>query len=401
MEALELKYLPIDSLVEYKKNPRANDKAVPKMVAAIKEYGFRVPILAYADGTVLDGHLRIKAARELGLGSVPVVLMDGLTDAQIKAFRLVVNRAVEWADWDLDLLAAEVKELQELDFDLNLTGFGRNEIAKLLRVDPKEAEAMERLGLGDGGEDSGEALSEPGTIWRLGDHRLMCGDSAKSGDVSALLDGVAPPICVTDPPYGVDYDPEWRVRSGFSRGVAAGKVLNDDRADWQEVWDLFPGDVIYSWCPSAQNALLIHGQALIRAGFDLRYLIIWAKDGMVISRGDYHHQFESCWYAVRRGGKSRWSGARDQSTVWRIANEVEGRTGHSTQKPIECMKRPIENNSKSGDYVYEPFSGSGTTIMACELTGRKCLAMELNPAYVDMTVRRWERSTGNRAERQE
>jgi DNA modification methylase len=199
---------------------------------------------------------------------------------------------------------------------------------------------------------------------------------------------------VTDPPYGVKYDPKWRAEAGVNKNKAKlGEVLNDDRADWREAWELFPGDVAYVW--HAGLFAKIVQESLEAVGFEVRSQIVWAKDRFALSRGHYHWQHEPCWYAVR--GKAHWSGDRSQATLWEIKSRDDNGVGHGTQKPVECMRRPIENNSEPGDAVYEPFSGSGTTIIAGEMTGRRVFAIELNPAYVDVAVRRWQTFTGNAA----
>lgn len=231
-------------------------------------------------------------------------------------------------------------------------------------------------------------------------HRIACGSSTDPVTVARVLAGAKPHLMVTDPPYGVEYDANFR--NGIKRADgsivsarAVGKVLNDDRADWSEAWALFPGDVAYVWCAS----LHIHevADSLINSGFKLRSSIIWAKSQFAIGRGDYHWQHEPCWYAVREGKSGHYIGDRKQTTLWQIPKPQKSETGHSTQKPIECMKRPIENNSSPGQAVYEPFSGSGTTIIAGEMTGRSVYAIELNPAYVDVAVTRWQDFTGERA----
>ncbi len=214
--------------------------------------------------------------------------------------------------------------------------------------------------------------------------------------VSKLLGDVKPHLMVTDPPYGVEYDPEWRERAGLNGPAAAkGKVLNDDKADWREAWSLFPGDVAYVWHAGLYAGVV--GDSLIATDFQLRSQIIWAKSVMVMSRGDYHWQHEPCWYAVRKGKAGRYDGGRKQTTLWQIEKPRKSETGHGTQKPVECMKRPIENNSSPGQAIYEPFSGSGTTIIAGEMTGRSVYAVELNPAYVDVAVKRWQDFTGQKA----
>lgn len=388
---LKTEFWPIERLVPYARNPRKNDEQVERMVAAIREFGFRIPVVAKSDGTVVDGHLRLKAARKLGLTEVPVALADELTDAQVKAFRLLANRSANWAAWDEDLLALELEELQAMAFDVNLTGFDAGEIDSLLAkpttdglTDPDEVP-----------ETPAEPVSKPGDVWILGRHRLMCGDSTSANDVDRLLTGVRPHLMVTDPPYGVEYDPAWRNEAlSGQKTKRTGAVLNDDRADWREAWALFPGDVAYVWHGALHAATV--AESLVACGFDIRSQIIWAKERLVLSRGHYHWMHEPCWYAVK--GKAHWSGDRKQVTIWNIPSKgQDADTIHGTQKPVECMKRPMENNSSPGQAVYEPFSGSGTTIIAAEITGRACLAMELNPAYVDVAVKRWEDFTGEKA----
>ena len=200
---------------------------------------------------------------------------------------------------------------------------------------------------------------------------------------------------VTDPPYGVEYDASWRTEAGLQKTGAHGKVLNDDCADWTEAWALFPGDVAYIWHASLHTHTV--ARSLEDCGFQMRALVVWAKSALVMGRGHYHHQHEPCWYAVKKGKTGHWAGDRKQTTLWQIDKPQKSETGHSTQKPVECMRKPIENNSSPGQAVYEPFSGSGTTIIAAEETGRICYAMELNEAYVDLAVRRWQEFTGKKA----
>ena len=201
---------------------------------------------------------------------------------------------------------------------------------------------------------------------------------------------------VTDPPYGVSYDPGWRNDAGAAKTRRTGKVLNDDRADWREAWALFPGDVAYVWHGALHAGTV--AESLTACGFAIRSQIVWAKERLVLSRGHYHWQHEPCWYAVR--GKGHWSGDRTQSTLWRIpGRDQDARTVHGTQKPVACMRRPMLNNSARGQAVYEPFCGSGSGLIAAETCGRVAHAIELDPAYVDVAVRRWERFTGRDAVR--
>lgn len=244
-------------------------------------------------------------------------------------------------------------------------------------------------------EPPATASTRAGDLWVLGSHRLLCGDSTTPADVTRLLGGARPFLMVTDPPYGVDYHPEWRKESGLSESSATGKVRNDDRVDWTEAYRLFPGDVAYVW-----HAGRFAGDIAANLGaaeFDVRAQIIWRKQRFAISRGHYHWQHEPCWYAVREGRASKWCGDRSQSTVWDISNRIEDHTEHSTQKPVECMARPIRNHGGKGDDVYDPFLGSGTTLVACEQLGRRCFGLELDPRYCDVIVGRWERATGRQA----
>jgi DNA modification methylase len=242
---------------------------------------------------------------------------------------------------------------------------------------------------------SEEPISLSGDVWRLGSHRLLCGDSTTATDVGKVLGGVRPHLMVTDPPYGVDYDPAWRARAGLKHNKGRlGKVANDDRADWREAWKLFAGSVAYVW-HAGRHASTVQ-DSLAAAGFETRSQIIWAKERFALSRGHYHWQHEPCWYAVR-GHSANWTGDRKQSTLWHIPAREGAGFAHGTQKPVECMKRPIENNSSPGQAIYEPFCGSGTTIIAAEITGRACYAIELLGQYVDQAVGRWQSFTGNTA----
>lgn len=386
----------IEKIIPYARNPRKNEAAIDKVAASIKEFGWRQPIVVDQEMVVIAGHTRLQAAKRLGMDKVPVHVAEGLTDAQIKAYRLADNRSAQEAEWDIDLLALELGELEGID--ISLTGFDKDEIDKYLALGD----------IGEGLTDENEVPETPevpitklGDVWVLGKHRLVCGDCTDPEVVDKCLDGVEPHLMVTDPPYGVDYDPDWRNKTNFAANRAIGLVENDDKADWREAWSLFPGDVAYVW-HGGLHALVV-AESLSDSGFNLRAQIIWVKQNQVFSRGDYHWQHEPCWYAVKKSKTGHWAGDRKQTTAWHIKNanpmggSDEKQTGHSTQKPVECMRRPIENNSSPGQAVYEPFSGSGTTIIAAEQTGRACHAIEINPAYVDVAVKRWMDYTGKYA----
>jgi DNA modification methylase len=388
-------------LVPYARNARTHSEAqVAQIAGSIREFGFTNPVLIDAADGIIAGHGRVMAARALGLSDVPCIRLAHLTETQRRAYVLADNRIALNSGWDADMLALEVDSLIGDDFDLSLLGFDDAELAALLNqptdglTDPDEAP-----------EPPAVPVAAPGDVWLLGNHRLACGSCTDAHTVEALLAGALPRLMVTDPPYGVEYDANWRneampQKNDPSRwrdgsGRAIGAVENDDRADWRDAWALFPGDVAYVW--HAGNKAHIVADSLLASALEIRAQIVWAKSQHVISRGHYHPQHEPCWYAVRKGATGHWSGDRKQSTLWQIPKPQKSETGHSTQKPIECMKRPIENNSAPGDAVYEPFSGSGTTIIAAEMTGRRCYAVELNPAYVDVAVRRWQDFAGREA----
>lgn len=395
MRDLKIEYINANNLIPYSKNARTHSVDQVKQIAAsIKEFGFTNPILIDEKNGVIAGHGRLLAAQQLGLESVPTLRLPHLTPAQKKAYVIADNKLALNAGWDSDLLKSELFDLKELDFDLGLIGFNDQELNALL--EPSTA-----VGLTDEDEvpDVAENLTAKlGDVYILGNHRIICGDSADASVVDKLLGGVKPHLMVTDPPYGVEYDANWRNKAMKkdgtpSDGRAVGKVLNDDRADWQQAWALFPGNIAYIWHASLQTDVV--KKSIEHHGFKTRALIVWAKSHFAIGRGDYHNQHEPCWYAVK--GTGNWTGDRKQTTLWQIDKPLKSETGHSTQKPVECMRRPIENNSSPGQAIYEPFSGSGTTIIACEQTGRHCYAIELNPAYVDVAVNRWEQFTGKKA----
>ncbi|GJD93371.1 DNA-methyltransferase [Methylobacterium iners] len=239
--------------------------------------------------------------------------------------------------------------------------------------------------------------SRPGDLWSLGDHRLICGDATDAATVARVLAGHRPNLMVTDPPYGVNYDPAWRERMLGKAGRAQGLIRNDDRCDWRAAWSLFPGDVAYVWHSTLHTAVV---EASLRtAGFLPRSQIIWDKGRLIISRGHYHWRHEPCWYAVRRGRTANWQGDRRQMTVWQVPHRRSA-TGHPTEKPVEIMRRPILNHTRPGDFVYDPFLGSGSTLLAAEETGRACLGLELTPEHCDRIVLRWTASTGGTARRE-
>jgi DNA modification methylase len=260
----------------------------------------------------------------------------------------------------------------------------------------REAQRAERIAR-DHTPDPSEPVVRPGEVWRLGDHRLMCGDSTVAADVNRLLAGAAPHLMVTDPPYGVDFDAGWRARF-LGRRRVPGVVPNDHRADWTEAFALFHGDVAYVYHGNRKRR--VAERSLETAGFETRALIIWTKPHFVFDGAHYHSQYEGCFYAVRKGRNAHCQIRCDQSDVWPIVADADGRDGrtiHGTQKPVDCMLRPIENSSQPGDAVYDPFVGSGTTIIAAEIAERRCYAMDIDPLYCTVAIERWQNFTGREA----
>jgi DNA modification methylase len=394
---IQIEQWPLDRLLPYAANARTHpDEQVAQIAGSIAEFGFNVPCLVDERGVLVAGHGRLLAAQRLGLSQVPVIRLDHLTDAQARAYRIADNQIALNSGWDDALLSAEVARLKEDGVDLELLGFPEDELDRLLAGLDGEK----------GGNEDEDVVPEPpetpisrsGDLWILGRHRLLCGDATCAADVARLLGDVLPHLMVTDPPYGVDYDPSWRNDAGVSATTRTGKVSNDDRADWREAWALFSGDVAYVWHAGVHARTV--AESLDASGFPIRSQIIWSKSRFVLGRGDYHWQHEPCFYAVRKGATGHWQGARDQSTVWMIGGggDEDAATVHGTQKPVECMRRPMVNNSERGDAVYEPFAGSGTTIIAAESIERRCFAMEIDPRYCDVIIERWQSFTGSKAQ---
>jgi DNA modification methylase len=323
---------------------------------------------------------------------VPVIALAGLSEVQRRALIVADNKLALNADWDFGILQDELGALDMAEFDLGILGFTDDELEQVATWTPedlREGHAPPDVAP----ERPSTPVSRAGDLWVLGDHRVICGDATKGADVARLLAGATPGLMVTDPPYGVDYDPAWRNAEAAKGNLAyaarrVGVVANDHRADWREAWALFSGDVAYCWHAGARASQV--QQSLEAAGFEIRSQIIWSKSNFPISRGHYHWRHEPCWYAVRKGGTGNWHGDRKQTTVWQINLDPNVEGGHSTQKPVECMRRPIENNSAVGDAVYDPFVGSGTTIIAAEQSRRRCFALELDPGYADVAVQRWQ-----------
>lgn len=334
-------------------------------------------------GYLIDGHERVWEALQNGDAVVPYIEVD-LDEAE-EAYVLATLDPIG------AMAAADAAKLDDLLRDVQSGEAGVQamlaDIAKDagLYKEPQEAPEPQI----DRAEELREKWgTERGQLWQIGRHRLLCGDSTNTEDVVRLLGGEKPLLMVTDPPYGVEYDPNWRNEAAAEGKLAyaarrVGEVSNDDRLDWRDAWALFTGDVFYCW-HADRHASRIQ-ESVESAGYEVRCQIIWAKSNFTISRGHYHWRHEPCWYAVRKGGAAHWIGDRKQTTLWEINLDRNTSGGHSTQKPVECMARPIRNHE--GD-VYDPFLGSGTTMVAAEQLGRVCYGMEIEPKYVAVTLER-------------
>jgi DNA modification methylase len=399
MNNLQIFYKNTNELREYERNPRRNDEVVDRMIDCIREFGFRIPIVAKSDGEIVDGHLRFKAAKAMGLTEVPVVLADELSQAQVRAFRLVANQSANWAEFDEELLKLELEDLKKLDFDLNLTGFDFDEIQELLNEDaPLEEDFSEFKELV---ESKKAVVTKPGDLWLLGDHRLLCWDSLEAQSYKTLMNGDVADITVTDPPYNVNF----RVNRNPDRAELLGgskKIANDSLgSNFQAFLDAVCEQIltrtkgaIYVFMAASELTTL--QTAFKRAGGHIENWLIWAKGHFAVGKTHYHHQFEPILYGWKSSVEPHWNGDRTQSDLWH-APKNDSNPLHPTMKPVAIVERAIRNSSKKGDIVLDPFGGSGTTLIAAEHLGRKAFLIEIEPQYVDITIQRWQNLKGKQA----
>jgi DNA modification methylase len=369
------------------------------MAGAIREFGFRIPIIARSTGDVVDGHLRLKAAYHLGLETVPVILADDLSPAQIKAFRILANRSATWADWDDDLLRLELEELKLEDFDLALTGFDADEILEIMAGEETTTE-------GDTDEDGAPEVPEipvsrPGDVWVCGVHRVICGDATDAASYAQLLQGEKADMVFTDPPYNVDYSNSAKDRM---RGTNR-PILNDNLGDGFYDFLLAALTPMLANCRGGIYVAMSSSEldtlqsAFRAAGGKWSTFIIWAKHTFTLGHADYQRQFEPILYGWPEGVKRHWCGDRNQGDVWNIKKPHKNDL-HPTMKPVELVERAIRNSSRPGDVVLDAFGGSGTTMIAAEKSGRQARLMELDPKYVDVICRRFQDFSGQQAVRE-
>lgn len=396
---------PISSLKLHPRNPRRG--RVEAIAESIEHNGFYGAVVAQrSTGHVLAGNHRLKAARKLGLDTLPVLWLD-VDDARALKILLADNRTSDLGDYDSDALATMLSSLAA-EGDLLGTGYDAGALDELLAelTPPDDRSQAEVIEDDPPDESLADQLAEKwgvrqGQLWRLGEHRVACGDSTDPAVAARVQLGMDPQLMITDPPYGVEYDANWRNEADRANGkpygaVAIGLVSNDERPSWTEAYANFGGAVAYVW-HADRHASTVEAD-MKSLGFEIRSQIIWAKSQLLISRGHYHWQHEPCWYAVRKGKTATWQGDRKQTTLWQIDKPRKSETGHSTQKPLECMARPMRNHTVEGDAVYDPFLGSGTTLIAAEQLGRRCCGVEINPGYVGIIIQRWVDLTGGTPE---
>ncbi|HZV05587.1 MAG TPA: site-specific DNA-methyltransferase [Gemmataceae bacterium] len=390
MKDLKVVTWPVERLIPYARNARTHsDEQVAQIAASIAEFGWTNPILAGSDGIIIAGHARLLAARKLGMTEVPVIVLDHLTATQRRALVLADNRLALNAGWDEEMLRVELESIREDNFDLDVIGFTDDELRDLL-AEP-ETEPPAGLTDEDAVPDTAEtAITVPGDVWILGEHRLLCGDSTQINSVEKVLAGDLADMAWTDAPYNVNYGQTMKDKLRGNKR----RILNDNlganfgpflREACTNILAVTKGAVYI--CMSSSELHTLH-TAFTEAGGHWSTFIIWAKNVFTMGRADYQRQYEPMLYGWREGTDHFWCGARDQGDVWFVKKPVKNDL-HPTQKPVELIERAIRNSSKTQDTILDPFAGSGSTLIACERTGRHARLIELEPLYCDVIARRY------------
>jgi DNA modification methylase len=389
---LQVQQWPVEKLIPYARNARTHsEEQVAQVAASIIEFGWTNPILVGADGVIIAGHARLAAARKLKLTEVPVIVLDHLTPTQRRALVLADNRLALSAGWDEEMLRVELESLEEDGFDLDLVGFTDEEVEELLR-DPEES----NVGLTDDDaipEEEEHAITVLGDVWVMGEHRLLCGDATSMEAVQAVLSGGLADMVFTDPPYNVDYEGKTAKKLKIGNDTLGGKFYEFLRDACTNVLAVTKGAIYI--CMSSSELHTLH-QAFTDAGGYWSTFVIWAKHHFTLGRSDYQRQYEPILYGWRKGTDHFWCGARDQGDIWFIKRPASSQA-HPTMKPVELVERAIRNSSKTRDTILDPFGGSGTTMIACEKSGRQARLIELEPKYCDVIVRRWQAFAGREA----
>jgi DNA modification methylase len=389
---MEIVEIAIERVIPYARNPRRNDDAVAAVAASIAEFGWRQPIVTDEQMVIVAGHTRLEAAKRLGLKTVPVHVARGLTPAQARAYRLMDNRSHQNAAWDDELLRLELADLKFDQFDLTLTGFDEAELDRLFA----ELEGADSADVAPAPPN--DPVSRPGDLWICGEHRVLCGSATIMADIETVLGGELADMCFTDPPYNVNYaNSTDQKRRGKNR-----PILNDALGDdfgtllydsCVNILALTKGAVYICMSSSELDRLQ---KAFREAGGKWSTFVIWAKNTFTLGRSDYQRQYEPILYGWKEGADHYWCGARDQGDVWYF-DKPQKNDLHPTMKPVALVERAIRNSSKSRDIVFDPFGGSGTTMIAAERAGRRARLIELDPKYVDVTIQRWQSLTNKAA----
>jgi DNA modification methylase len=395
MDDLQIAWRPLGVLIPYVRNPRTHsDAQVAQIAASIKEFGWTNPVLVDGANGIIAGHGRVLAAKKLGLEHAPVIELAHMTAAQRRAYVLADNQLALNAGWDEALLGLELADLSELGFDLGLIGFAEGELERLLAGDSKTGLTEDD----DAPALPEQAITRPGDLWLLGEHRLLCGDATISADVERALDGRLADMTFTDPPYNVDYGSSAKDKMRGSRR----KILNDNLGSGFEAFlhdacanilKLTKGAVYICMSSSELDALR---RAFTTAGGKWSTFVIWAKQTFTLGRADYQRQYEPILYGWPQRHDRYWCGARDQGDIW-FFNKPARNDLHPTMKPVALVERAIRNSSKTQDMVLDPFADSGSTLIACEKAGRQARLIELDPGYCDVIIRRWQEWTGEQA----
>lgn len=390
---MQIEYLNTEELIPYVNNPRNNnDEAIEKVAASIHEFGFRSPIIVNKDNTIICGHTRYLAAKRLKLDKIPIIRANELTPAQEKGYRIADNKVSEYSTWDEELLSVELEGLQELDFDLDLTGFDALEIHSLLNEDENVEVIEDEYEV----ELPKEPKSKVGDIYKLGKHYIMCGDSTNVEDVEKLMNGVKADMLITDPPYNVAYEGGTKDKLTIKNDNMGSDKFREflTRAFYLADRVMKNGAVFYIWHADIEG-YNFRG-ACNDVGWLIRQCLIWNKNSMVMGRQDYHWKHEPCLYGWKSGASHLWASDRKQTTILEFDKPLRN-AEHPTMKPIALFDYQIKNNTKQEDIVLDLFAGSGTTLIACEQNGRISYNMELDPKYVDVIIDRWEQLTSEKA----
>jgi site-specific DNA-methyltransferase (adenine-specific) len=398
MAALVVEAWPVGRVKPYPGNPRVNDEAVDAVAGSIKQFGFRVPIIVDADGVIVAGHTRLKAAQKLGLTHVPVHQASDLDEASARALRLADNKTAERSAWDLNLLPIELSALQELDWDLTSLGFSEDELAKLLNADDAFTGATDADTVPEV-DESEPSVSQPGEMYALGRHRLLCGDATNAESVAKLLGGQTIDLIFTDPPYGVGYADKNKFLNAADKGNRIQVEIENDHLSLEDTarlwsaafkaWTPHLGDhSAYYVCTASSNGLLpLMLDTMREAGMPYRHQLIWAKNVHVLGRSDYCYKHEPILYGWAK--RHKFYGAGEQKfSVWEYPKPTANKL-HPTMKPVALIENAILNSTDKDMLVADPFLGSGSTLIAAERTGRICVGTELEPRYCDVIRRRW------------